>query len=217
MRALAVLLSVVMSLSPVACEPAAPRAAPRSGETDAGRAAAAAVAPAEPVEVVADAAVVPADAGAVPATDAAPAAVAPAPAVDLAPGRWKLGYDTLCVEVFADHTIEIAVNEASDRNPVRIGGRYRAVAAGTDRYRLTIAHARLRQKQLTRCRQSWADMDVPARELLGIEARADRPLTLTLRLLDGGARLEVCGAPRHCKTLERAAPSGRTTALEEER
>ncbi|MCA9678571.1 MAG: hypothetical protein KC464_26325 [Myxococcales bacterium] len=148
------------------------------------------------------------------AIDAGGAASDAAP-VDLALGRWELGYHRFCVEVFADHTIEVAVQGERDREPVRIGGRYLAVPTGADAYRVTIASPELRQKQLTRCRKSWADMPVPARELLGVVARRGEPLTLTLRPFDDGDHLEVCGAPGQCVVLDRKEPSGRDTALDE--
>ena len=132
--------------------------------------------------------------------------------VALVVGRWRSADYRLCVEVFADHTLDVAVDGPGYRHPVRISGRYVATEAAGGAARVRVARAKVVQKQLTRCRKSWADTTVPRTEVLGVSVRSGGSFALTFRILDDGAVLEVCGARGRCERLPRIKPSGRKTA-----
>src|SRR5258707_10120339 len=84
-------------------------------------------------------------------------------ATELPRGRYtgrQEGVET-CLNVIDAHRLELSFQGANDRNPIRVEGDYRVTANKMGDFHVAVTVTRIVQKQLTRCRKSWEDMDLP--------------------------------------------------------
>jgi hypothetical protein len=130
----------------------------------------------------------------------------PARADGLPAGRFtgrEAGVET-CLRVLDGHKLELSFEGANDREPIRVEGDYRVTANKMGDFHVEVKVTRVVQKQLTRCRKSWEDMDLAETRQLGRAIRAGDLLRLTLHYgCDGYQEVQLCSHDPAvvCRTL----------------
>ncbi len=134
-------------------------------------------------------------------------AVARADGPELPRGRWTASQDRVetCLKILEGHQLELAFQGPEDREPIRVEAEYQVSAMKMGEFHVDAPVKRVVQKQLTRCRKSWADFDLPSTNQLGRVMRAGDRLRLTLRFScqSGHETVQLClhDAQVVCRTL----------------
>jgi hypothetical protein len=108
-----------------------------------------------------------------------------------------------CLRVVDDKKLELSFEGAHDRNPIRVEGDYRITAHKMGDFHVELKVTRVVQKQLTRCRKSWEDLELGETRQLGRTVRRGDVVKLTLHYeCDGFEQLQLCAHdPLECSTL----------------
>jgi hypothetical protein len=126
-------------------------------------------------------------------------------ATELPRGRYRARQDGVetCLNVIDGQKLELSFEGSSDRNPIRVEGEYRVTAYKMSDFHVEVKVTRIVQKQLTRCRKSWEDMDLSETKQLGRNLKPGAVLTLTLHYgCDGFEHVQLCAHdPVVCREL----------------
>src|SRR5262245_36718068 len=83
-------------------------------------------------------------------------------AIELPRGRYTSREDGVetCLNVIDTHRLERSFQGPGDREPIRVEGDYRVTANKMSDFHVEVKVTRIVQKQLTRCRKSWEDVEI---------------------------------------------------------
>jgi hypothetical protein len=128
-----------------------------------------------------------------------------AQATELPKGRYTSrdgGVET-CLNVIDERRVELSFEGLNDRNPIRVEGDYRVTANKMGDFHVEVKVTRIVQKQLTRCRKSWEDMELASTQQLGRTIKPGDVLRLTLHYeCNGFEHVQLCAhGPVVCREL----------------